>query len=61
MNYKVYVYALVLLLTSFAFSGINFNEFFRINKKIEARIFVMLLIIAVSYLVSQFIISFIEL
>lgn len=60
MDYKVFVYAISLFVTVFAFSGINFNNFFRINHKLEARVFVMLLIISVSYLVSSFIISFIE-
>ena len=32
MNYKVYVYALMLLFSVFAISGINFNGFFKTNK-----------------------------
>lgn len=60
MSYKVYIYAFMLLLTAFAFSGINFNNFFRTNHKIEAKVLIMLLVMAVSYLASNFIISFIE-
>lgn len=60
MDYRVFIYAISLFVTVFAFSGINYNNFFRTNHKLEARIFVMLLIISVSYLVSSFIIGFIE-
>ena len=60
MDYKIFVYAISLFISVFAFSGINFNNFFRTNHRLEARIFVMLLIISVSYLVSEFIINFVE-
>ena len=60
MDYRIYIYAFMLFTTTYAFSGINFNNFFRTNHKLEAKIFVMLLIISVSYLVSSFVISFIE-
>ena len=60
MDYRVYIYALMLFATTFAFSGININSIFRKGHVIEARIFLMLLIASVSYLASRFIISFIE-
>ncbi len=60
MNYKIYIYAFMLLTTIFALSGINYNGLFRTNHKIEARIFIILIAMAISYLSSQFIISFIE-
>jgi uncharacterized membrane protein YwzB len=50
----------MLLTTIFALSGINYNGLFRTNHKIEARIFIILIAMAISYLSSQFIISFIE-
>ncbi|MBQ6840893.1 MAG: DUF1146 domain-containing protein [Bacilli bacterium] len=61
MSYKVYVYAFMLLASTFALSGINFENVFKRNRIWEARVLVMLLIAALTYLSSRFIISFIEL
>lgn len=60
MNFKTYVYIVSVLLSTFAMSGINFNDFFRKNKIIESRIFVILLVLALGYLVGTFVITFIE-
>ena len=60
MNYKVYIYAFMMLATIFALSGINYTGLFRTNHKIEAKVFIILVAMAISYLASQFIISFIE-
>ncbi|MBE6148795.1 MAG: DUF1146 domain-containing protein [Firmicutes bacterium] len=61
MSYKVYVYALMLLASVFAISGINFDGIIKRSKIFEARILVLLLIISLAYLSSSFIINFIEL
>ncbi|NMA50789.1 MAG: DUF1146 domain-containing protein [Mollicutes bacterium] len=61
MNYKIYIYFLVLIVTIFSLTGINFNGFFKKNHIIEAKIFVMLIAFAISFLVSEFIIKIIEL
>ncbi len=61
MDYKVYIYALMLIVTVFSLSGINFNDFFKKNHIIEAKIFVMLIALAISFLASEFIIMIIEL
>ena len=60
MDYRIYIYALMLFATTYAFSGINFNNIFRTNHKLEAKVFVMILILGVSYISSRFIIDFIE-
>lgn len=60
MNYKVFLYVICFLLTSFALSGVNFDNFIKKNKVIEARILVILLTCAIGYLVTNFIIDFIE-
>ena len=60
MNYRIYVYVLVVLLTTFAISGLDLNRLFKKGKVIEANIFVIILIIAISELVSSFIINFLE-
>ena len=61
MNYKIYIYALMLFVTSFAFSGINYTNVFKKGHIIEAKILVMLIVLGVSYMASRFIIDFIEL
>ena len=60
MNYKAYIYAITLLTSIFALSGINFNKLIRTNKIIEQRVFIILLSIALSYLVTNFITDFIS-
>lgn len=60
MNYKAYIYIATLLLSIFAFSGVNFDHIIRKNKALEARILVMLLSIGISYLITNFIIDFIN-
>ena len=60
MNYKVYIYIIITLLSSLALSGINYNNFFKKDKVVEAKILVFLFILALSYLVTNFIINFLE-
>lgn len=60
MNYKTYIYIVSVLLSTFAISGINFNNLFRKNKVFEARTLVVLLVLALGYLVGTFVITFIE-
>lgn len=60
MDYRIYIYTFMLLLTAFALSGINFDNFFKKNHIIEAKIIILLLAMSISYLTSEFIISFID-
>jgi len=60
MNYKAFIYVITLLLSVFALSGINFDGFIKTNKALEARILVILLSIAISYLVTSFIVDFVS-
>ncbi|MBP5684779.1 MAG: DUF1146 domain-containing protein [Bacilli bacterium] len=60
MNYKLLIYAFMLIATVFAMTGINYTGFFRTNHKTEAKLFVILVAMAISYLASQFVLSFIE-
>jgi uncharacterized membrane protein YwzB len=50
----------MLFTTTFAVSGINFNGFFKTKHELEAKIFVALLILGISFAASEFIIGFIE-
>lgn len=60
MNYKAYIYVITLFLSIFALSGVNFDSFIKQNKALEARILVILLSVATSYLVTNFITDFIS-
>ena len=60
MNYRTYIYIVSILLSTFAISGVNFNNVFRKNKVIEAKFLVVLLVIALGYLVGTFVITFID-
>lgn len=61
MSYKVFIYAFMLLTTIFSLSGINYTSFFKKNHAFEAKIFVILIALSISFLASEFIINFIEL
>ena len=60
MNYKVFVYIITLFASIFAYSGVDFDQIMRKNKPVEARILVLFLSFATSYLVTNFITDFIE-
>ncbi len=54
------VYIVTLFASIFAMSGINFDGFIKTNKALEARVLVILLSIATSYLVTNFITDFLD-
>jgi len=58
--YKLFIYIIVTFVCVFALSGINFNDFFKKGKILEAKIFVVIIALSLSYLVANFIISFLE-
>ena len=61
MSIKVYIYVITLLTSAYALSGINYDAFIKKNKALEARILVILISMACSYLVTNFIYDFINL
>ena len=61
MNYKIYVYAIMTFLSIFMLSGINFEKFMRKNRVLEAKMLIMALSLALSYLLSNFILDFLNL
>lgn len=60
MNYKAIIYVITLFISIYALSGVNFDGFIKTNKALEARILVILLSIASSYLVTNFITDFVS-
>ncbi len=61
MNYKIYLYAIFVFLSIFILSGINFEKFMKKNKVIEAKLLVMTLSCAMSYLLTNFVVDFLNL
>ena len=61
MSYKVFIYAVTLVIAAFALSGVNFTNFFKKDHKLEADIFSLLCIISLGYLTGSFIIRILEL
>ncbi len=60
MDYKVFIYVIAVLISSFALSGLNLDSFMKKNKPLEARILVVILSCSLGYLLTSFIVRFIE-
>lgn len=60
MNAKVYIYMITTLLSAYTLTGINFNKFWNSKKSMEAKIFVILLSLIMSYLLTNFITDFLS-
>ncbi len=60
MDYRIFIYIIVAFLVAFSISGININSIFKKGHIYEARVTIILLIIAITELVSSFIINFLE-
>ena len=60
MNVKVYLYIITTLLSAYTLTGINFNKFWNSKKSIEAKIFIILLSLIMSYLLTNFITDFLS-
>ena len=61
MNYKIYIYVISMFISAYALTGVNFDAFIKKGTIVVARILLMVLGMSLSYLVSNFIINFIEL
>lgn len=61
MNYKIYLYAIFLFLSIYIFSGVNVEKVMKKDKIIESRLLVMSLSIGLSYLLTNFVIDFLNL
>ena len=61
MNYKIYLYAIFLFLSIYIFSGVHIEKIMKKDKVIEARLLVMGLSVALSYLLTNFVIDFLSL
>ncbi len=60
MDYKVYIYIVFVLISAFALSAVNFEKFIKKNKILQTRILVMILSFISGYLLTNFLIDFLE-
>ena len=56
--YEFLVYVMVLIAVIWTLDGINFNGILKKNKVAQAKVFYMMIIFSLTYLVSNFIIGF---
>ncbi len=60
MDIKVYLYVFFTLMAIFIFNGVNFNGIMKKDKVIEARLLVLSLSFALSYLLTNFVMDFVS-
>ncbi|MDE5539803.1 MAG: DUF1146 family protein [Bacilli bacterium] len=60
MGIKVYLYVFFTLMSIFIFNGIDFNRFMKQNRVIEAKLLVLSLSFALSYLLTNFVMDFVS-
>ncbi len=58
MNVKVFLYFFVAILVIWAMDAININQIFKKNRVIQARVFYLLLGLALIYLITNLIYDF---
>ena len=61
MQIKLILYVIFTFVAAFGISGINFNGIIRTNKIWEARVLVLLLSFALGYLLTQYVLTFLNL
>lgn len=59
MRVEVYLYTFFTLLAIYIFNGVNFNQFMKKNKELEAKLLVLSLSFGLSYLLTNFVMDFI--
>lgn len=60
MRIEIYLHVFFTLLAIFIFNGVNFEKFMKRGKVIEARLLVLTLSFAFSYLLTNFVLDFIN-
>jgi len=61
MNYKIYLYAIFVFVSIFILSGVNFEKIMKKDKIIEAKLLVMCLSCIMAYLLTNFVLDFLNL
>lgn len=60
MGIEIYLYVFFTLLSIFIFNGVNWEKIMKSGKVIEARLLVLVLSFALSYLLTNFVLAFIN-
>ena len=60
MGIKVYLYVFFTLMSVFMLNGVNFNGIMKKGKVIEAKMLILSLSFALSYLLTNFVMDFIS-
>lgn len=60
MDIKVYLYVFFTMMSVFILNGVNFNGIMKKGKEIEAKLLVLVLSFALSYLLTNFVLDFIN-
>lgn len=58
MSIKIYLYIITTMISAYSLTGINFDKFWRSKKNIEARVFIIIISLIMSYLLTNFIVDF---
>lgn len=58
MNYKIYIYTFLTMLSAYALSCINFEKIIRKNKVIETKILYIIISISLGFLLTEFLLAF---
>lgn len=61
MNYKTYLYVIFVLLSTYSLTGIDFNKIVKPKHNIEIRIFVLIISFIMGYLLTNFVVDFLNL
>ena len=60
MHYKTIIYIIMVFVSTYALTGINFDSIMKKNKIIEAKLIVILVSFISSYLLTNFIVDFLS-
>lgn len=58
--YNLLLYSIVLVIVIWTMDGININHIFKKNRIYQARVFYIMLIFSITYLVANFILEFLN-
>ena len=58
--YNLLLYIIVLVIVIWTMDGLNLNHLFKQNHVYQARVFYIILVFSLTYLVSNFILSFLN-
>ena len=60
MGLDIYLYVFFTLLSIFIFNGVHWEKLIKKNKVIEAKLLVLTLSFALSYLLTNFVLAFVQ-